>query len=125
MAPSMAEYICIAAGEKFQPARANARPFCGIAAAFLRHCSHVLKACRRDHGGCGEREAAACASHNIVPHCKACAGRDCGDVGRAQLGSTICCTVFEIPPSGGGLKTWIETARYPMIPAFCAGPGAK
>ena len=48
-----------------------------------------------------------------------------GDVGRAQLGSTICCTVFETPPSGGGLKTWIETARYPMIPVFCTGPGAK
>ena len=43
----------------------------------------------------------------------------------AYFGRTICCTVFEVPPSGGGLKTWIETARYPMIPVFCAGPGAK
>jgi hypothetical protein len=35
----MAEYICIAAGEKFQPARANAQAILGIAAAFLQHYS--------------------------------------------------------------------------------------
>jgi len=44
MAPSVAEYIRIAAGEKFQPARATNGPFCDIADAFLQQCSRVSAA---------------------------------------------------------------------------------
>ena len=43
--------------------------------------------------------------------------------GMAHLGSTNWCTVFDVPPSGGGLKTCTATARSPIIPTFCAGPG--
>src|SRR5438874_1716356 len=41
------------------------------------------------------------------------------------FGSTSWSTVFEVPPSGGGLKTCTATARYPIVPTFCAGPGAR
>src|SRR5258708_38883306 len=97
--------------------------FRGIAAAFRNHAKRIaVFIC--------ECEAVPRVSH-VSFRCKACAQEHLGgDVGRAlpnlrQLGSTICCTVFDVPPSGGGLKTWIETARYPMMPVFCTGPGAK
>src|SRR5258706_11743425 len=145
MALSTAQYICIAAGEKFQQVKRKGGPFCAIAAAFPQHCSRVsaalqprfrgIAAAFRNHAKriavfiC-ECEAVPRVSH-VSFRCKACAQEHLGgDVGRAlphlrQLGSTICCTVFDVPPSGGGLKTWIETARYPMMPVFCTGPGAK
>src|SRR5260370_2352201 len=44
MAPSVAEYIRIAAGEKFQLDRATHGPFCDIADAFLQQCSRVSAA---------------------------------------------------------------------------------
>ena len=80
------------------------------------------------------RESGASSNHHVVGFAQsksvvtgspAFAGDDTSEAFIVdQFGSTICCTVFEVPPSGGGLKTWIETARYPMIPVFCTGPGA-
>src|SRR5262249_46322216 len=43
----------------------------------------------------------------------------------AYFGSTSWCTVFEVPPSGGGLNTCTETARSPIGAVLCVGPGAK
>src|SRR5262245_8485512 len=42
---------------------------------------------------------------------------------RYYFGKISWYTVFDVPPSGGGLKTCTATARLPMIPTFCAGPG--
>ena len=80
-----------------------------------------IGAFRRESLVVATREAADALEHflrYLREHCGANIG------GRAYLGSTNWSTVFEVPPSGGGLKTCTATARYPIVPTFWAGPGA-